>query len=410
MADQPGCLEGAAERIEQHRKGELTVTVTDASGRPVPRRVVSVEQQDSAFLFGCNMFRLDPEDEGQWQRDYRRLFCELLNYATLPFYWGQYEREPGVTRRARLEGMASWCAVHGVRTKGHPLVWHEVFPAWAEEQDRPALELLEARVRQTVSGFGGLVDIWDVINEATVSERFDNAVGRWAREAGATGIAAEAFRWAREAAPDATLVVNDFNVSPQYEEQIEGLLAHDCRPDVIGIQSHMHAGEQELDHVWGVCETYGRFGLPLHYTELTVLSGHYIPSGVNWSSYREDEWPTTPEGEEKQWRYLEQFYTLLFSHPAVEAITVWDFADGGWMNAPGGLVRRDLSPKPAYDRLLELVRGEWRTNVRLTTDGEGQAAVRGFYGRYEVVDAVSGARTEAEHAPGEPTVVTLAVA
>ena len=92
-------------------------------------------------------------------------------------------------------------------------------------------------------------------------------------------------------------------------------------------------------------------------------------------------------GEAQQAEYVERFYTLLFSHPAVEAITWWDFMDGGWMGAPGGLVRADLSPKPVYTRLLALVTGRWWTHRTATTDASGSARVRGFLGRYRVTVA-----------------------
>jgi GH35 family endo-1,4-beta-xylanase len=399
MPNDEGSLAGARERIEAHRKGRLDIVVAGPDGAPLPHRAVRLEQRDSAFLFGCNIFRLDPQDESREQKEYQRLFCDLLNYATLPFYWGSYEAEPGKTREARLRAMASWCAEHGLRSKGHPLVWHEVYPAWADAQEAPALKLQQKRTRQIVKDFRGLVDMWDVINESSVSHRFDNAIGKWAREVGAVKAAAEALRWARSANRKAVLLVNDYNVSPEYEAQIEGLTAGDHKPDAIGIQTHMHTSERPLDQVWGICETYARFGLPLHFTELTVLSGHYISPNVAWSGYREENWPSTPAGEEKQLRYLERFYTLLFSHPAVAAITCWDFADGGWMNAPAGLVRRDMSPKPIYDRLKELIRREWRTNVTLTTDAAGRAEVNAFYGRYVVTDTESGMQVQAEHAP-----------
>ena len=38
---------------------------------------------------------------------------------------------------------------------------------------------------------------------------------------------------AREAGPEATLLLNDFNVSPAFEAQIDSLLAGDRRPDVV---------------------------------------------------------------------------------------------------------------------------------------------------------------------------------
>jgi hypothetical protein len=151
----------------------------------------------------------------------------------------------------------------------------------------------------------------------------------------------------------------------------------------------MHGGEWPIERVWEVCEHYARFGKPLHFTELTVLSGEH-----GWQ--REQPWPTTAEGEARQAEYVERLYTVLFSHPAVEAITWWDFNDGEWQGAPAGLVRADLTPKPAYDRLMELIKGKWWTIAEAETDEAGEARFRGFLGRYRVRVTTSAGATEGE--------------
>ncbi|MCK4373843.1 MAG: endo-1,4-beta-xylanase, partial [Candidatus Brocadiae bacterium] len=396
-------------RIRMHRTAGVTLTVLDASGKPLAGKTVTVRQVRHAFLFGCNIFSLEPESTSAAQKAYQQRYAALLNYATLPFYWGSFERRQGATATQRIRAMADWCKRRGIRTKGHPLVWHEVYPAWADRQETPALQLLEARVEEVVGSFRGLVDMWDVINESTTSERFDNGVGEWARQVGMVEIAAESIRWARSAGPDATLVLNDYNISADFEAQIEGILAGERRPDVIGIQSHMHSGEWPLERAWEVPETYARFGLPLHFTELSVLSGAHIPQGEIVGKYRPDDWPSTPEGEETQLDYVEKLYTILFSHPAVEAVTWWDLADGQWMNAPSGLIRRDMSPKPAYERLLELVMKEWRTNAELTTDADGEASLRAFHGSYSLRDAETGESICFDHTAEEPASVVLAL-
>lgn len=54
-----------------------------------------------------------------------------------------------------------------------------------------------------------------------------------------------------------------------------------------------------------------------------------------------------------------------------------------WLNAPGGLLRSDGSPKPAYDRLRSLVKGEWWLDTRaIRTDPDGRLTVSGFLGDY----------------------------
>lgn len=97
------------------------------------------------------------------------------------------------------------------------------------------------------------------------------------------------------------------------------------------------------------------------------------------------DWVTTPEDEAKQADYLEQFYTVLFSHPSVQAITYWDFSDrNAWQNAPAGLLRKDMSPKPAYTRLMRLIHGKWWTEAHGVSDRSGAFETRGFFGDYRI--------------------------
>ena len=94
------------------------------------------------------------------------------------------------------------------------------------------------------------------------------------------------------------------------------------------------------------------------------------------------EWPSTPEGEERQKNQMEEMYRILFDHPLVEAITGWDFTDGAWLNAPSGVLRKDHTIKPAYSMLKELIWDEWRTDYDVMTDENGYVEVEGFKGEY----------------------------
>ena len=76
---------------------------------------------------------------------------------------------------------------------------------------------------------------------------------------------------------------------------------------------------------------------------------------------------------------------MLFSHPSVEAITWWDFTDrDAWQRAPAGFLREDLSPKPAYEKLVGLVKEKWWTDAKGSTDGEGKYQFRGFLGDFTI--------------------------
>jgi GH35 family endo-1,4-beta-xylanase len=384
------------ERIRKHRMAALQVTVRDTQGRAVPGARVEVEQQRHAFLFGCNFFGLQPANDEPGQVAYRTQFTNLLNFATLPFYWGTYERRSGEPDHGRVMAMATWCREHHLTTKGHPLVWHNVYPSWAPTEPDAAVAALRARVGDLVPRFADVMDLWDVVNEANnAGEHADTGTGAWVKRDGAAAAVGAALGWARAARGNgkARLLYNDFNVGGENVDLLRALEAKGSLPDAIGLQSHMHGGPWPIDRVWRTAERFAGFGRPIHFTEVTVVSGET-------RDYAEAEksapgsWPSTPEGEAAQAHYVARFYELLFSHPQVEAITWWDFGDHrAWMNAPAGLIRADMSPKPAYTRLHELIRNAWWTREHGVTTADGRYETRVFRGTHRIRATLPDGRT-----------------
>jgi GH35 family endo-1,4-beta-xylanase len=389
-------------RIREHRTGTVTITVTDARGRPLAGKRVTVNMLRHKFLFGCNLYRWGNLKDPQLEADYRRCFAGLFNYATLPFYWDQYEPERNKPREDRLRVMAQWCRRNGIRTKGHPLVWHEAPAPWQTQMDVQSMRRLQLeRVRREISAFAGLIDSWDVVNEAVIMPTSPEPLGRLCSTIGPVKLIYAAFDVARQTNPRAVLILNDFKQESDYAKLIRESLQAKASIDVIGIQSHMHEGYAGARHLWVVCERFAHFGKPLHWTETTILSGQ----ARAWWKYDPDtDWPTTPEGEQRQAAQVRDFYRLLFSHPAVEAITWWDLSDNdAWLSAPAGLLRKDMTPKPAYDALQKLILNDWWTGpLILTTDSEGRVTFRGFLGLYEIGTARSAARLRL-HASGNST-------
>jgi len=387
-------LAGAAERIEHYRKGDAAIIVTDADGKPVPGAAVRVEMQRHEFLFGCNLFMLGRSGSPTLDEVYGSSFAGLFNYATLPFYWRQYEPTSGGEQRERLRVMADWASKRGIVTKGHPILWANSVPDWPPVDVDEFEKAAKTRVTRVVSDFCGLVSYWDVVNEPVTSVTFSNQMGRWMAVRSPSKATAMVLNWARDACSGALLLVNDFRVDDAFHKLLESIQADGGRFDAIGLQSHMHTADWKLDRVWDVCEKFEDLNVPLHFTEVTVLSGQPMTDN-DWKSYRSN-WNTTPDGESRQAEYVVAFYTILFSHPSVQAITWWDLSDrGAWLGAPAGLVRKDMTPKPAYERLKSLIKKDWWTTVDLVTDSRGAAHWRGFYGDYRLTVVSGPERAEA---------------
>ncbi|MGC9468242.1 MAG: endo-1,4-beta-xylanase, partial [Anaerolineae bacterium] len=368
-------------RFEIKLEGELAQPGQDIVARQVRHK----------FLFGSNAFWLAHPLPSDWRAPLEEAFLGLFNAGTLPFYWGRYEPEEGRPREEAVMDAARWCTEHGITTKGHPLCWHTVCADWLLKYDNDTiLEKQMARITREVSAFRGFIDMWDVINEVVIMpvfDKYDNAVSRIANHIGAVELTLRVFEQAREANPEATLLINDFDLSPAYEALLEELLARDCPIDAIGLQTHQHQGYRGADYMSDVIDRFGRFGKPLHFTENTLVSGELMPGDiVDLNDYQVSEWPSTPEGEARQRDQVEEMYSTIYARPEVEAIVWWDFIDGGWLNAPSGLLRRDLTPKPAYTRLKELIHGDWWFQEQTIPVGPDSAVVlTGPEGDYEIV-------------------------
>ena len=421
--------------IRQNRTADATVTVL-AGGAPLANGQVTVAQCAHKFLFGCIGFDMIPLANGELAapqagagggvgslgeapaaraEHLAGLWLELFNFATLPFYWGRFEPDRGKPDTARLLKTARWFVDRGVSVKGHPLCWHTVQPDWLLGlSNEEIVAAQKARSRREVADFRGLIDAWDAINEAVIMpifDKYDNGMTRICLANGRIATVKMAFESARAANPSAILLLNDFDMSAAYECLIEGVLEAGVEIDALGLQSHMHQGCWGEEKTLRILERFARYGLPIHFTESTLVSGHLMPPEIeDLNDYQIPEWPTTPEGEARQADEMVRHYKTLLSHPAVEAVTYWGLSDGGWLGAPTGLVRLDGSAKPSFEALRGLIKGEWwLPPTTLTTDAEGRLRFNGFLGDYEVSAGDRGATFKLERNGAAAVEVRLGV-
>ncbi|MDD7399011.1 MAG: endo-1,4-beta-xylanase [Firmicutes bacterium] len=163
-----------------------------------------------------------------------------------------------------------------------------------------------------------------------------------------------------------------------------------ARIDAIGMQFHMFFPREkeyaetrpfyDPQNLYRHMDLYANFGKPLQITEVTIPAYSYDAAD-----------------EEMQAEILKRLYSIWFSYKNVEQIVYWNLADGYAAFAPqgdmtagenyyhGGLLRFDLSKKPAYFALRDLIQKEWHTETEAVTDMVGKADFRGFYGKYDVV-------------------------
>lgn len=190
----------------------------------------------------------------------------------------------------------------------------------------------------------------------------------------------EPYRWAREADAKATLIVNDYYVMadghPPFFRLLQQSISNGVPFDGIGIQAHEPRTVRfPMDRVRWTLDHYATLGKGLHITEFTPTSAGQPITGSAVTGV----WDEATQAD-----YAAKFYRVCFAHPAMAAITWWDLCDAqSWLKG-GGLLRSDLTPKPAYEALKKLIHEQWQTRLEGVTDPQGVLSIRGFYGQYEV--------------------------
>ena len=388
--------------IEQNRKGAANLTVTK-NGQPAPGVKITVKQKTHEFKFGTNLFMLDELETAKKNETYKAAFADVFNMATLPFYWDATEPEKGHTRYAKdseklyrrppIDLCMEFCEKHGIEPREHALAYEHFFPDWLRDASVFEVKVaLENRFREIAERYAGKIPTIEVTNEMEWGD-------------GVTAFYDEpdyvewCFKTAEKYFPTNCLCINEWTGLPwgdhcratdKYYAYIEANLLKGARIDAIGMQFHMFFPREkeyaetrpfyDPQNLYRHMDLYANFGKPLQITEVTIPAYSYDAAD-----------------EEMQAEILKRLYSIWFSYKNVEQIVYWNLADGYAAFAPqgdmtvgenyyhGGLLRFDLSKKPAYFALRDLIQKEWHTETEAVTDTVGKADFRGFYGKYDVV-------------------------
>ncbi|MCQ2982424.1 MAG: endo-1,4-beta-xylanase, partial [Treponemataceae bacterium] len=374
----------------------MAVRLTDEKGQPVCLTDAEYSLRTHEFLFGCtanafvDYFGHPSEEVRKNSAAKMEKWLKLFNYATVQVYWGIFEPKEGQTMHNLIMQVSRYLKDHNITLKGHPLCWHTVCADWLMQYDnKTILEKQLARIRREVGNFAGIIDAWDVINETVIMDKFDrydNAVTRICREYGKYDLIKMVFDEAHNTNGKANLLLNDFNMSNAYVDVLKRCLDMGVPITTIGLQSHQHQGYWGIEKIEEVLSRFEPLGLPIHFTENTLVSGPLIPPEIedlnDWH-YERTDWGA--EYEERQKREMMEMYSHIFEHhPQVTGFTTWDFQDGMWLNAPSGLIRTDGSCKPSYEGLDELINHRWHTEGAGRTSESGILELSGIKGVYTI--------------------------
>lgn len=296
--------------------------------------------------------------------------------------WQSLQPTPGAYTFAAADRYVAFGETHGLAVVGHTLVWHSQTPSWVFDgvDGRPAtrqelLERMREHIHTVVGRYRGRIQGWDVVNEAITDGPGGLRDSPWRRIIGEDYLD-HAFRFAREADPDAELYYNDYGLADPGKrartvEMLRGLIERGVPIDGVGMQGHYNLGWPSLQNVEASIQAFSGLGLQVMITELDL---DVLPSrgavGVADIARREAADPQlNPYVErlpdEVQARLAERYralFTLFLQYRhEISRVTLWGLDDGqSWLNhfpIRGRtnhplLFDRDLEPKSAFFEVI----------------------------------------------------------
>ncbi|MGE5562042.1 MAG: endo-1,4-beta-xylanase [Bacillota bacterium] len=180
--------------------------------------------------------------------------CELLVPENqLKWQWVRRSRDSFDFRA--FDAIADYAARHRMKLRGHTLFWTPTkwYPKWLAETQfgspAEAEKLLTEHVRTVCSRYGKRVYSYDVVNEAVQPETGAIRDTNVTRALGGEAFLDLMFHTAREAAPHAQLVYNDYMSWERNSEDethikgvlklLEGFRKRGTPVDALGVQSHI---------------------------------------------------------------------------------------------------------------------------------------------------------------------------
>jgi endo-1,4-beta-xylanase len=283
-----------------------------------------------------------------------RMTIEQLCSNLTPEYqlqWSSLEPEPGVYRFRPVDAIVGYAARRGMKMTGHALLWEQGTPGWGTPDwvrsrlaERPEWSLVRQRFETVLTRYRDVIPLWTVVNEPIdTSYRADGLRASVFLEAFGPGYIAEALETAREFAPAAQLMINEFSL--EYENPVdqarrravlgllEGIRRRGLPLDAFGIQGHLDLGKGRMSgrSLGKFLQNVADLGLDIHVTELDVQE--------------RDPSLSIDERDRRVADETARFLDIVLDQEAVTSVTAWGMSDKhSWLRSnPNGVKGTDSS-------------------------------------------------------------------
>ena len=349
----------AAERIEQHRKGNFQVRFMH-KGQPLSSAKVQIELRRHHFGWGAAINSKDMLENGAHFDHFSRLFNLAVFENDLKIKpWTKADRHKEVIDCIKL------LRDNKIDVKGHVLIWpgFKYLPeSFSKNQNNPKKieQIQQQHLKSILSATKGLISHWDVVNEAYTNTDLQ-------RITGSEAILYRGFFGLKKSDSTALRYVNEYGIISKggldkkkqqwyydFVQRIDkntgGLV------DGIGMQSHIGTDLTPPEKVYEILEFYAPLQKQLAISEFTM--------DIDDPQVRE--------------QYTRDFITVAFSHPAVHEFLFW-----GYQSDKSDIYTEKWEYGAMGRAFFDLVHRQWITKEQLTTDASGQARFIGFYATYK---------------------------
>ena len=268
------------------------------------------------------------------------------------------------------DALVEWAKKNDMTIHGHTLVWHAQTNDWFFEGGDPNAirQRMKEHIETLVGRYKGQLQSWDVVNEAindggdaetAKTENLRNS--KWLQSLGPEFLTL-AFKYARDAEPDAVLYYNDYNIEsgPKHASSmvlLKRLLDDGAPIDAVGIQGHWRSGRVPFEDIEQAITDYASLGLKVSITELDVTIRGESGGQFGRRRFRGSAPPSIEDLNAQAEDYRRLFAIFKKHENVIERITFWGLNDRRtwrWGQHPL-LFDANNNPKPAYASIVDLV-------------------------------------------------------
>ncbi|WP_437893349.1 endo-1,4-beta-xylanase [Sorangium sp. So ce124] len=252
--------------------------------------------------------------------------------------WGAVEPSRGERDWSRLDAIYKYAQDNDIPFMQQAFVWGATSQGWlgrlsAEEQRQAVMDWMQAFCQRYPE-----TKYIVVVNEPPphTTPSFKNAIGGDG-ESGVDWIV-NSFKWAREFCPDATLILNDYNIieyqsdHDRFVAMLSAALEAGAPIDAVGAEAH-DVYKKDTGTVKGFLDRFAAMGLPVYITELDMDIAD----------------------DDEQRRVMEEQFTMLYNHSAVKGITLYGYIVGSTWRDSTGLMHPDGTMRPAMAWLMDFL-------------------------------------------------------